>query len=751
MTKVSIIVPTYNVEQYLHECMDSIINQTLKDIEIICVDDGSKDNSGKILDEYAAKDNRIKVIHKENGGYGKAMNVGLDNATGEYIGIVEPDDYVELDMYETLYNKAVENNVDLIKADFYRFVGTGETIQLFYNRLDKSKKYYNRVINLHEDLTPFTFIMNTWSGIYKKDFIEKYHIRHNTTPGASFQDNGFWFQSFALAQRAYFLDKPFYMNRRDNPNSSVKDKGKVYLMKYEYDYIRKFLEEVPDRFSKFISIYTYKKFHSYLFNYNRIDIQFKKEFLQLFSKEFKQAAKNNELDYKWFSKSELEKLKLIIYNPTKFYRKSLNKLSFNETFFSIKNSGIHKVVTIFGIKFKFKSKKLIERTRFAELETRICKTQKNINNIKNELQKEITEKETTINNLLTNIDKLKRELDNQEISIYKKLQDETLSINNEINSFIKKYEKNQLYYNNEFEVNTRRERGLCDIVNALNFENRFSKLISGLAPDDIATIVTIIRRLQLIKDNNKHLDIFSEEEKSILKDIAIKKQHILKISDNKYCYQNYFLPINHFEESVFYHKHGLHLVKNLENIKNRDIIDVGAFIGDSALILSPYTNNKVYSFEAVSKNYEYLNQTIAMNGLKNIVPIKCALGDEEGTLDIRVCSSGSSISELMIKNPEDIEKCPVTTLDKYVNENNINVGLIKVDIEGAEQKFLAGAFETIKKQKPTLLVSIYHTVDDFLDIKSIIESWDLNYEFRIFKPTIMSVSGETLLICEQKE
>ena len=135
MPKVSIIVPTYNVEQYLHECMDSIINQTLKDIEIICVDDGSTDNSGKILDEYATRDNRIKVIHKQNGGYGRAMNVGFDNATGEYIGIVEPDDYVALDMYEELYKKAIENDVDFIKADFNRFVNENNELKLFYNKL----------------------------------------------------------------------------------------------------------------------------------------------------------------------------------------------------------------------------------------------------------------------------------------------------------------------------------------------------------------------------------------------------------------------------------------------------------------------------------------------------------------------------------------------------------------------------------------------------------------------------------------
>ena len=95
MPKVSVIIPVYNVEKYLRQCLDSVINQTLKDIEIICVDDGSTDNCPNILDEYAAKDARIKIIHKKNEGYGKAMNVGISHASGEYIGIVEPDDYID--------------------------------------------------------------------------------------------------------------------------------------------------------------------------------------------------------------------------------------------------------------------------------------------------------------------------------------------------------------------------------------------------------------------------------------------------------------------------------------------------------------------------------------------------------------------------------------------------------------------------------------------------------------------------------
>ena len=106
MCKVSIVVPIYNVEKYLRQCLNSIINQTLKDIEIICVNDGSTDLSTQIINEFAEKDNRIKIINKENSGYGASMNRGFDSATGEYLGIVESDDYADPCMFEKLYGIA---------------------------------------------------------------------------------------------------------------------------------------------------------------------------------------------------------------------------------------------------------------------------------------------------------------------------------------------------------------------------------------------------------------------------------------------------------------------------------------------------------------------------------------------------------------------------------------------------------------------------------------------------------------------
>ena len=113
MPKVSVIVPVYNTEQYLKECVDSLLKQTLTDLEIILIDDGSPDNSAYICDEYAKLDSRVKVIHKENGGLSSARNAALDICKGEYIGFVDSDDFVEPTMFEELYNSAINYNSDI--------------------------------------------------------------------------------------------------------------------------------------------------------------------------------------------------------------------------------------------------------------------------------------------------------------------------------------------------------------------------------------------------------------------------------------------------------------------------------------------------------------------------------------------------------------------------------------------------------------------------------------------------------------
>lgn len=320
MAKVSIIVPTYNVEMYLVECMESIVRQTLGDIEIICINDGSTDGSLDILKQYAAKDERIRLVDKENGGYGIGMNIGLDMATGEYIGIVEPDDFIPLNMYEDLYRIATENDLDLVKADFYRFKrAENGSMELVYNHLSKNPEDYNVVFNPSESIEAIRYIMNTWSGIYKRSFIEEHHIRHNETPGASFQDNGFWFQTFVYAKRGMIIDKPYYMNRRDNPNSSVRNRQKVYCLNVEYDHIREILQKDREIWERFKGIYWVKKYHNYRSTINRIAPEFKKEYAFRFSEEFKRGMELGELDETLFTALEWSTIHFLIADPQGYY------------------------------------------------------------------------------------------------------------------------------------------------------------------------------------------------------------------------------------------------------------------------------------------------------------------------------------------------------------------------------------------------------------------------------------------------
>jgi FkbM family methyltransferase len=219
------------------------------------------------------------------------------------------------------------------------------------------------------------------------------------------------------------------------------------------------------------------------------------------------------------------------------------------------------------------------------------------------------------------------------------------------------------------------------------------------------------------------------------------------LAEYLFCYGEYYLPVRHFEPSVFFYKHGLAHVQNPEKLKDKDILDIGGFIGDSVLVLSPYTNRTVYSFEAVAGQRQLMQKTLELNKIKNAKIVPLALGSRKESVEIIVNGSSSCISKDNFARAVR-EKVDMDTLDNYVVQNGIQVGLIKVDIEGFEQEFLKGAVNTIKTQKPVLVLSIYHNWSDFFDIKPMIESWNLGYKFKIVKPIDGAILAETLLIAE---
>ena len=231
--KVSVVVPIYGVEKYLKQCVDSILAQTLTNIEIILVDDGSPDKCPDIVDEYAKKDSRVVAVHQPNGGYGTAVNHGISLAQGEYIGIIESDDWIEPTMYEKLYNNAIANNSDVVKCNFY-----------VYNSLASkpariNKKWHQQQLNKAPKDIAFSlkdypeivmFHASVWASLYRSDFVKK--IKMNETKSASYQDFPFMCEVMARAGRISVVNEHLvhYRMEEGQGSSTIRRDARLVLM-----------------------------------------------------------------------------------------------------------------------------------------------------------------------------------------------------------------------------------------------------------------------------------------------------------------------------------------------------------------------------------------------------------------------------------------------------------------------------------------------------------------------------------------
>lgn len=271
---VSVIVPVYNSEKYLKECMESIVTQTYREIEVICVNDGSTDSSYEILQDFALRDSRIVLINKSNSGYGNSMNVAIDRATGDYISIVESDDYIDASMIGKLVEYVEKYRVDIVKTNYYLHTNDkDELVELFPN------PPYDEVFFLTEK-SPEILMGggNIWTGLYRRSFLMENGIRFYESPGASYQDTGFKLKTFICAERILIKRDAYYYYRIDNMDASVKSKEKVYCVCEEMEDTRRFLHDRQDRGG--VADFWLSPFKLFLYRWNldRIDEQYKEEF-----------------------------------------------------------------------------------------------------------------------------------------------------------------------------------------------------------------------------------------------------------------------------------------------------------------------------------------------------------------------------------------------------------------------------------------------------------------------------------------
>ena len=299
--RISIIIPIYNVNKYLRECLDSIINQTLKTIEIICVNDGSTDNSLEIIKEYIY-DNRIIIINKNNSGYGDSMNQGLNIASGEYIGIVESDDFIDINMFENLYKITKKGDIDIIRSNFYLYWEKNKKEALNFKIL---KNLYNKIFNPMELQNIFLVQPSIWAGIYKKLFLIKNDIKFLTTPGASYQDTSFFYKTLYKANKIFCTKKAFYYYRQTNSNSSVNNNtlNKVIFAHIELNEIEKFIKKDIKLYNKNQRYFNTKKIMTLLWNLNRVDK--KKQYNKILYKEIYEILKSDNYIHEQFNNFEI--------------------------------------------------------------------------------------------------------------------------------------------------------------------------------------------------------------------------------------------------------------------------------------------------------------------------------------------------------------------------------------------------------------------------------------------------------------
>lgn len=262
MSKISIIIPIYNVEQYLSQCLDSVIHQTYKNLEIILINDGSTDNSGKICNEYAKMDNRIRVFHKKNEGVSSARNMGLNNCTGDFIGFVDPDDFIEYNMYEILYNEQQRTNADIIWCNYSLYYSLNKQIlgeinsNISYNLLNINEKN-----DFYSDLF-YKYKMKAylWNKLYKKEIFSyiKFPYKKN------FEDLFIFVYLMSQANKISFINKNLYYYRQRD--SSICHKNDIHSI-FNLDMIESYIKSSIDYkyFSNNETVSNVLFFYTYLF------------------------------------------------------------------------------------------------------------------------------------------------------------------------------------------------------------------------------------------------------------------------------------------------------------------------------------------------------------------------------------------------------------------------------------------------------------------------------------------------------
>lgn len=316
---VSVLVPIYNVEAYLGQCLGSLVAQTFRDFEAICVNDGSTDGSRAIIQDFMDQDPRFRVIDKANSGYGASMNRGLAEARGAYVAILESDDFFEPDALEALVRAIKAGDAQVAKAAFWLYWSRPAPRRSYFPVVDLG--WDGRTLCPREE-APEVFYRkpSIWSALYRRDFLEAEGIRFLETPGASYQDAGFNYKVWLCADRAAFTTRAILNYRQDNEASSVNSSQKAYCVVDEYREMQRFLDAHPQVPPSMQGVLERMKYDSYMWNYARLSKDLRPSFVEAARQELSADLAAGKLDESRFDLVRRQELGLLLNDPARFER-----------------------------------------------------------------------------------------------------------------------------------------------------------------------------------------------------------------------------------------------------------------------------------------------------------------------------------------------------------------------------------------------------------------------------------------------
>ena len=760
---ISVILPIYQVENYIEECLNSILTQTYEDIEIICINDCSMDNSITIVKEYMKKDKRVRLVnHSENRGLGGARNTGIDSANGEYILFVDSDDYIHKTMVEKLYHALKEYNADASVCGMMLFTDRDQKAEttFHYDELAIHKLY-----NISSDKELLT---NLWPSAVNKLFslakIREYNIRFKER--ILYEDHTFFYEYFLKSDNFAYIKEPLYFYRKARPLSITSGvtgrENEIFkIIGYISDiFNNNFCKQVADRLSMKIAIRLLYERRWVFVSHDYAYYKYLKEvsqYLSKYDKNYLLRCKDSFIaddDPIFCTPSEVDALerkrkeseKREHHSPLKKIKRRLKTVPVvrhalekrhrdNEIYWTTwdtwkKLDNLCNKMESLDEKIDNQFDRITSDELGEWLKASVIESEKNTNKRLHDLQvnmNSIKQKNDDIWWLSWNIKDNLPLLTEPMVNDSRLLRYYPTWIPTEYPEY---FMGNTWYWADNFKDYFIKAQGNC--------EKELSALKQGMSEESMRLIDLLWERNTKILPYSQYTDLHGMLLKKDVIFTAAELEEQSKIFKHykEYTYK-YIIPENTvYEIPVFYYEHGLKQLTMAEKhyIMQGDIMDLGAFIGDSAIVLSQYTTKTVYSIEIDSDNIKKMCDVLKLNGICDKTKIiNCGIGESNGVLSYYGKESYSTLNN--VSDVSDIyspnKSILVKNIDTLVVEEAIEPHFIKIDIEGMELEAIKGAVNTLKNNRPLLCISIYHTAKDFLFIKPFIESLNLGYTFRI--------------------